>query len=91
MSFSMRLNRESDGSFSALCPELGLLANGTDRKEAADRLTTLIMEWLERRQAVEAEREPGLPRSANFAFSVFPLCKGDEVKLLFLPHDPMVN
>ena len=91
MSFSMRLNRESDGSFSALCPELGLLANGWDRKEAADRLTTLIMEWLERRQAVEVEREPGLPGSANCAFSVFPLSKGNEIRLLFLPRDPMVN
>ena len=87
----MRLNRESDGSFSALYPELGLLANGTDRKEAADRLTTLIMEWLERRQAVEVDREPSLPRSANYAFSVFPLSKGNEIRLLFLPHDPMVN
>lgn len=87
----MRLNRESDGSFSALCPELGLLANGWDRKEAADRLTTLIMEWLERRQAVEVEREPGLPGSASCAFSVFPLSKGNEIRLLFLPRDPMVN
>lgn len=90
MSFSMRLSKEADGTFSALCPELGLLANGVDKKEASDRLTSLIMEWLERRQAADGEREP-YPGSERDSYSVFPLSRGNEVRLLIVPRDPMVN
>ena len=90
MSFSMRLNRESDGSFSALCPELGLLANGRNSAEASDRLTSLIMEWLERRQSFDKDREH-FPSVSGSDYDVFPLSTGQETKLLIVPKDRLLN
>ena len=90
MCFSIKFRQDSEGAFCALCPELGLAANGRNRAEASDRLTSLIMEWLEHRQAYDKDRE-GFPPVGGSDDSVFPLSNGKEVKLLIVPKDRCLN
>ena len=90
MCFSIKLRQDRDGAFCALCPELGLLANGKNRAEASDRLTSLIMEWLERRQAFDKDRE-NYPSVSGSDYNVFPLSNGKDVKLLIVPKDRLLN
>ncbi|MBR5623846.1 hypothetical protein IKW72_02405 [bacterium] len=90
MCFSIKLRQDRDGLFCALCPELGLMANGRNRAEASDRLTSLIMEWLERRQSFDKDREH-LPSVSGSDYDVFPLSTGQETKLLIVPKDRLLN
>lgn len=90
--FSIKLRRDRDGLFCALCPELGLMANGSNSAEASDRLTSLIMEWLERRQSFDKDRDrEHFPSVSGSDYDVFPLSTGQETKLLIVPKDRLLN
>ncbi len=46
MQLTVELSREDNGSFRARCPELGLRICDGDRRQAVDRLTSMICEYL---------------------------------------------
>ena len=92
MHFSLRLTKDPDGTFCAQCPELGLTANAFSREEASDRLTSLIMDWLSFRQAVDQDREPpNFISGGGSEFGVFPLIEDDKIRLLYVPKDISQN
>jgi len=46
MHVTVELSRDDNGSFRALCPELGLRSCDVDQRQALDRLTSMIFEYV---------------------------------------------
>lgn len=46
MHVTVQVSRNDDGSFRALCPELGLRSCDADQRQALDRLTSMIFEYV---------------------------------------------
>lgn len=46
MHLTVELSRDANGAFRALCPELGLRSCDADQRQAVDRLTSMIFEYV---------------------------------------------
>jgi len=86
MQLTMKISQDDDGQYRALCPELGISTRAADRLGAADRLKTMILDFLVYDADVQALGDddadaPVAPRDG------FAMLNGDDgVKLLIIPR-----
>jgi hypothetical protein len=91
MQLTMKISRDDDGQYRALCPELGISTRAADRRGAADRLTSMILDFLVYDADVQALGDddagaPSMPRDG------FAMLNGDDgVKLLVIPRRSRAN
>ncbi len=85
MHVTVELSRDDNGSFRALCPELGLRSCDADRRQALDRLTMMIFEYLTFENWHDREDEQG-PVSASML-----VVHDGTVKVVYSPRYLPIN
>ena len=90
MQLTVRVSREDDGAYRALCPELGLTAYGENPRNAVDKLKIMILEWVvstsdEDEMDDRVELMLGGP-DASVRRSFALLSTEEGVKLLYIPE-----